>query len=471
MNVNSIGRLMLTACTAAIGMVASAGFQAGFSKVDITPKMGTPLSGHYLYRPADGVLDPLHARCVAMSDGEGKALIFSIDNLQIGEETVEKVKSRIVARTAVPRSAIFLACTHIHTGAACAPAAGKTPEAKQLVLDANEMLAARCAEAAAAAIADMKDAKILVGRGEARDISFVRRFKMKDGTYRTNPPRNSPDVVCAAGTPDETLQLVRFVRKGAKEIALVNFQCHPDLLGGTKISADWPGLTNDYLENAFGGKICSILVNGAQGDTNHIRQRWKAGDVLPLRYDMVHHMARTVAAGAMKTWGFCREVPAGKIRSAIRNMKVKVNKAPKSDEPLARKWYKLYTDGKKAEIPGVGMERTVNVAWAGRVLQTRKWPDEKEIPVTVITVGRSLAFGGFPGEPFTEMGRIVKRQSKFAMTIPACCTGGSFGYFPMADAFTVGGYENATSRYAKGTAEILVGGMVDQLAEFYGQAE
>jgi hypothetical protein len=258
------------------------------------------------------------------------------------------------------------------------------------------------------------------------------------------------------------------VRKGAKEIALVNFQCHPDLLGGTKISADWPGLTNDYLENAFGGKICSILVNGAQGDTNHIRQRWKAGDVLPLRYDMVHHMARTVAAGAMKTWGFCREVPAGKIRSAIRNMKVKVNKAPKSDEPLARKWYKLYTDGKKAEIPGVGMERTVNVAWAGRVLQTRKWPDEKEIPVTVITVGRSLAFGGFPGEPFNDIGKVVKKDSPFKLTIPVCLVNGSRGYFPFSDSYVGGGYESASSPFAPEVADKLIGGQLGLLRRLAG---
>ena len=468
---NMLCKVMLTVCCVAINAVAHAEFKVGFSKVDITPKLGTPLSGHYSYRPADGVLDSLHARCVAMSDGAKTALIFSIDNLQIGDTVVEMVKSRIFEKTKITAEAIFLACTHIHTGPACRIGAGKTPEAKELVKHANEFLAERCAEASVQAIADMVDTKILIGRGEATDISFIRRYVMKDGTCRTNPPRNDPNVVGPIGVPDESLQLVRFVRNGAKEIALVNFQCHPDVIAGTKYSSDWPGLTCSYLEAAFNDKVSVIFINGAQGDTNHHRQRWKKGDPLPQRYEMSHHMARTVAGGAMKAWGFCREVPAGKINAAICHVKVNSNKAQAKDYPLAEKWNKLYREGKKNEIPGIGMERTVNIAWAVRVLSTRSWPDEKEIPVTVISVGRSLAFGGFPGEPFTEMGLIVKRKSKFAMTIPACCTGGSYGYFPMKDAFTVGGYENATSRYAKGSAERLVAGMLAQLDEFYGSVK
>jgi hypothetical protein len=334
----------------------------------------------------------------------------------------------------------------------------------------NRRIVEGCAKAAAEALSDLSPATMLMGRGEAKGISFIRRYRMKDGTVRTNPGMGNPNIECPLGEPDEQLQLVRFIRSGKREIAVVNFQCHPDTIGGNKFSADWPGLSNTYLENAFGGNICAIFINGAQGDTNHLRQRWKAGDPLPHRYEMAHHMARTVAGSAMKVWGFCREIPAGKINATVRMVKVKVNKADPSEFPRAEKWYKLHTTGKSDQIPGKGMERTANTAWACRVVATRTWPDEKEMPVTVVTVGRSLAFGGFAGEPFTQMGCDVKQRSKFAMTIPACCTGGSFGYFPMKDAFTVGGYENATSRYAKGTAEALVDGMVAQMNAFYDAA-
>ena len=473
MDSRKISRFALVAslCCVAVNAVMAAGFTAGYSKVDITPGNGTPISGYYSPRLSEGALDPLYACCVAMSDGEKTAFVISVDNLQLDTSIIDRIKDCITSKTKVSGDAIFIACTHTHTGAAWTPGWAKGPEAKARVEDANNLLVAGCTAAAAKAMADMAPSKILVGRGEAKDISFIRRFKMKDGTFRTNPGCNNPNVEGPVGEPDETLQLVRFVREGAKEIALLNFQCHPDVIGGNKFSADWPGLSCAYLESAFNGGVHAILINGAQGDTNHFRVRWKVGDPLPLRYEMSHHMARTVAGSAMKVWGFCREVPAGKVNAAVRMVTVKVNKGEPSDLPRAREWRQLHLDGKGGKVPGVGMERTANVAWAYRVVQTSDWPDERPLPVTVITVGKALAFGGFPGEPFTDMGRGAKSRSKFAMTIPACCAGGSFGYFPMQDAYTIGGYENATSRYAKGTAEKLVDGMVDQMNEFYDKAE
>ena len=63
---------------------AHAEFKAGFARVDITPPLGIQMTGyfHKVYdRTADGVLDPLHAECVAVSDGTNSALIFRVDNL------------------------------------------------------------------------------------------------------------------------------------------------------------------------------------------------------------------------------------------------------------------------------------------------------------------------------------------------------------------------------------------------------
>jgi len=449
-------------------------FQAGFAKVDITPPLGTPISGYYHHRLADGVLDPLYARCLAMSDGERQALVFQIDNLHLSNGVVKDIKDEISRRTGVALSSVYLAATHIHTGP-CTSWNGTINNAdgdEPKVRFSNRMLALKCADAAAMALADLKQTKILIGRGEAKDISFIRRYRMKDGTNRTNPPFESPDVVGPLGEPDESLQLVRFVRPDAKEIALMNFQCHPDVIGGNKFSADWPGLACGYLERAMDGRVEALLINGAQGDTNHYRQRRRPDGIQMVKgYALSQHMARTVAGAALTTWSVCAEVPAGPIASATVPVKVGVNKAPAADYPLAEKWVKWHRAGRDDLIPGQAMLKTTHTAWAYRVLETRDWADEKTIPVSVIAVGQSLAFGGFPGEPFTELGRMVKRGSPFAMTIPSCTTDGSYGYFPTEDAFTEGGYENATSRYSKGTGERLAKGIVSKLKEFHQNAK
>ena len=289
---------------------------------------------------------------------------------------------------------------------------------------------------------------------------------MKDGSVRTNPGVNNPDVDRALGEPDEQLQLVRFVRAGKKEVALVNFQCHPDTIGGTKISADWPGLSCTYLESAMQGRIDAIFINGAQGDTNHVRVKVEPGEVIPRGYEMAQHMARVVAGAALSVWGTCAPVESGTLHAKIVGVKAVPNKGSADEVAQAETWTALHQAGRGGEIPGAGMERTANIAAAYRILEVKDLPDEVELPVSVITVGTSLAFCGFPGEPFTWMGTEVKRRSPFAMTIPACLVNGMRDYFPVASAYTKGGYENATSRYAAGTAERLVAGALEQLENF-----
>ena len=82
-------------------------------------------------------------------------------------------------------------------------------------------------------------------------------------------------------------------------------------------------------------------------------------------------------------------------------------------------------------------------------------PEYKELIVSAVSIG-DVVFAGFPGEPFTEMGRQVKNNSPFTLTIPSCCTNGHDGYYPTADAFAENGYEANASRYVAGTAEELL---------------
>ena len=476
---NSICVSLCAAVISAIAVVcadepsASGGFAVGFARADITPPIGTPLSGYYRRRVSDGVLDPLYARCLAMSDGNVRALVCVIDNVHLHDAAFAAVRSEIARKTHLPPEAVFLACTHTHTGPVSYEPQSSIPhweivkpEDVPLIRASNRLIAARCADAGLRALSDLAPASILIGRGEAKGISFIRRFRMKDGTVRTNPGANNPDVECALGEPDEQLQLVRFVRGGKREIALVNFQCHPDTIGGTKFSADWPGLSCTCLESAMQGQVDAVFLNGAQGDTNHLRTKIEPGEVVPCRYEMAKHMARVVAGAALSAWGVCSPVEVGRVRAEMHGVKVVPNRGAPDEVRQAERCVALHEAGRDAEIPGAGMERIANIAAAYRILEVKDLPSEVEIPISLITVGKALAFCGFPGEPFTWMGTEIKRRSPFAMTIPACCVNAMRDYFPVKSAYTKGGYENATSRYAAGTAERLVAGMLERLGNF-----
>jgi len=446
-------------------------FKAGYDKTDVTPPLGTPISGYYSRRIAEGVRDPLHVRCLALSDGETTALVYMVDNLHLKDEVVARVKAEITRKTGVPAERIFLACTHTHTGPSSAVVPTNTkPEDAEAVEFANALLASRSADAGVRAVADLKPATIRLGRGEAKGISFIRRFRMKDGSQRTNPGLDDPNVVGPIGAPDEQLQLVRFLREGAKEIDVINFQTHPDVIGGKLYSADWPGLACDCLERALDGTVEAMLINGAQGDTNHLRREWEPGEPhVRGGYEHSKHMARVVAGAAMAVWSRCAEAPAGKVCALVKDVTVEANKGKPEEYPEAERIVALHKAGRESELPQKGMFRVTTIAGAYRILELKDKPDDLTIPVSAVCVGRTLAFGGFPGEPFTWMGLETKRRSPFAMTMPACCANGSRGYFPVASAYIPGGYENSTSRFAAGTAERLTDGIVAALETLYAR--
>ena len=81
----------------------------------------------------------------------------------------------------------------------------------------------------------------LPARTEAKNISFVRRYRMRDGSVATNPGVNNPNIDHVLGTPNETVKLLKLFREGADDIFIVSFGTHPDSVGGEYISADYMG--------------------------------------------------------------------------------------------------------------------------------------------------------------------------------------------------------------------------------------
>ena len=190
-------------------------FKAGFARVDITPPLGTPIVGYFEERRAKGVLDGLEANAVAISDGGNAAVLVAADLLGIeGVAFGASLRKRIAASAGVDADAVYVHCTHTHTG----PGAGKADRGRTKIFDGtdfyNELLASRLADAARLAVEDLAPAALAVGRGEAKRISFLRRYRMKDGSIRTNPGVGNPGIAEPLGSLDETVRVLRIGRRG-----------------------------------------------------------------------------------------------------------------------------------------------------------------------------------------------------------------------------------------------------------------
>ena len=458
-------KLLTTVTIVCAATLLHADFKAGFARVDVTPPLGIPIPGYFSKRIADGVLDPLCIECVAVSDGKNAALIYCVDDLHLTNPFFEKAFPAITAATGVPRDRIYVHSTHTHTGACDWPRDGFTDEERRLTMLYADFRIQKLADAGRFALADMAPSTIAIARKECTNVSFIRRYRMKDGSVRTNPGKTDPNVKEALGTPDETLQLVRFKRTGAPDIAIVNFGVHPDTVQGTKYSADWPAVVRSTFENGIGEGVKCLVLNGAQGDVNHFHRFPPPGRAAldkkkqqcPRAY--AKYMGRAIAGTAMSVWDFCEDVPAGAVGGTVRACSMPAN-LPSADEI---KWVEMFDAGRKNEIPLGHMEILTLTGKNSRVRKLKNGPDHFDILVSSVSIGDSIAFAGLPCEPFVDIGRDIKAQSPFKMTVVSCLTNGSEGYIPSTKAHSEGGYEGLSSRFAAPTGDNLVAAQVEQL--------
>lgn len=446
-------------------LVLAAIFNAGFARVDITPPEGAYMPGYYNPRHGVGAKTPLVAEAVAFSGQGGHAVVMTVDNLHLTRTTIEAVKTVLKKEIRLPPEKVFIHSTHTHTSAATDSTYYKEIEdaATRSIVDAyGKSVEIRLVELVAQAFKDLHPAEFSIARGEVKPaISFIRRYRMKDGTVRTNPGLANPEVDYALGEADNSVQLVRIVRSGAPDIAMVNFQCHPDTVGGILYDADWPGVLRGTFESAVGDGTRLFFMNGAQGDTNHHQVLSDAGTPRYSGRDGFHvMMGRAIAGAALQLWD--HTVPLemkGPICGKIMSVKIASNKP----DARRREAIRLFDEGRKDEIRGFGaMEIMAMCDKNSRARQLMNGPDSFEMPVSALAVG-SLAFAGFPGEPFTEIGLKVKAGSPFGMTFIGCLVNDSCGYLPSTSAANEGGYEVVTSKFGAACGDTLIASQLDNL--------
>ncbi len=432
--------------------------KVGMGRLDITPILGIGISGYYVPRRAEGVLDPLEANALAVGCGEDRLLLISVDNCGTASTAVyDRCRARVSAATGVPAESVFISATHTHTG----PYWEDSDDAA--TQGYTDWLEARLADAAKLALDDMRPARMGWAVGRAPDVAFIRRYRMKDGGIRTNPGVDNPDILEPIGEVDDRVNVLRFEREGAADVVLVNFGNHPDVVGGCRLSADWPGFMRRRVEKALDGCRC-VFFNGAEGDVNHVNVHPSEGfrndlahdfDDVDRGYGHARHIGNVVAGAVLQVYDKVCWQDVNRLNGRIRLIEVPSN-LPKPEElETARKYAALHRAGRDAEIPFKAMELTTVVAEAERMLRLEHGPASFKMPLSAAAIG-DVALIGVPGEPFTGIGRALKEAPGWALVLPCCLTNGCAGYFPMREAYDEGGYEARSSVFAAGVAEQII---------------
>lgn len=435
--------------------------KAGFARMDVTPPLGVSLKGYYRERICDGVLDPLEINAVAFEEEGKKAVLLTADNVGIKQAVCDQMRQDIADATGCDPEAVYIACTHTHlapgVGSIMGLGGAVTPQDHEY----EPWFLRRAIDTAVLAIDDLAPTTISYTHADVPDISFVRRYRMKDGSFRTNPGWQNPDIDCAVGTPDERATLLICKREGKPEIAITHFQTHPDVISGTKVSADWPGFVRRTYERLIPDSRCICFV-GAQGDTNHIDVRLTKEE--GAGYHRARYMGEKIAMSLIASIPLAKPLKNTGLSYGRKTITADHNKGlpeEMADAILIHQRYRETKDRKLAVEGFPSVHPTTTVSKACRIVELMDAPDSRKLTLSALAIG-DVVFAGVPGEPFTDVGRAIKENSDYAVTLPTCNTNGKEGYFPTD--FSEGSYEAATSRFKADTAERIINGF-DELIQ------
>ncbi len=446
------------------------GLHAGAAAVDITPDQW-PLSlrGSFTPRSSEAVNDPLHARAIALKNGDGKVVIVIVDNLGIGRDTLDEVKKRAAEATGWKTEEMLIAATHTHTAPSISSTSTMGAQAAY-----REKSQGGIVKSIVDAIAKLQPAEIAFGSENVPDEVMNRRHYLREGTMPVNPfgeydkvktNPNRADIVKPAGPTDPEVAVLDIrTRKGSRPLAfLANYSLH--YVGGMRqgtVSADYFGEYARVMPFRMGGSkppadFVAMMSNGTSGDINNI----DFAGARPPREPF--EQIRLVAAKcADASWRATRNAERHQNpRIAILQREVVLQRRKPTPEMVqrARKIVAMSKE-EKAKLPG----KTENYAY--RTLNAAEAPETMPALLQALCIG-DQAIVTMPFEVFVEIGLEIKKKSPFPRTFMIELANGAGGYLPTPAQHELGGYETwlGTNNVQKDASDIMTKHLLEMLQE------
>lgn len=353
----------------------------------ITPELGASMAGYFNERKATAIHDDLYAKAMIFNDGSVSAGLLCCDLICLHKDEVARIREIFSAKTGIKGENVMICATHTHTG----------PRTRMFRMSADDKVTPRwleglpekAAQAAVEALDNLELCEIAGGISYEDRIAFNRRYRMKDGTVQTNPGHQNPNIIEPAGPIDPEVGVISFTRQdGSIKALYVNYACHLDNVGGTEISADYPGYLASRLQERLEDKPFVLYTNGACGDINHI-------DVRSPYSRKGHEHSRWMG-----------ETLAGDVCEALKDM-----------TPLANEGLRAVS--KTIQLP---MREDVSDKAIG------------EVEIQAIKVG-DIGFVSSPSEYFVELQLDIKKRSPASRTFVSELANGWVGYVPTKKAF------------------------------------
>lgn len=395
------------------------GWQAAAARASITPQEPVWLAGYAARTgPAEGVLGDLHARGLALVDGDGNRLVVvSLEIIEIPAPLRDRITTLAAERHGLAPHELLVNVSHTHGGPMVSsrtvaewgldPIWG--PRADAYV----DFLLTRIDDVIGTALRTLAPAT--VGHATTRCGFAMNRRLPTSGGVRMAP---NPD-----GSVDHDVPVLRVSRPDGRLVAVVfGYACHATSLGPTpEVHGDYPGFAQRLLEDEHDGAVALFLA-GCGGDQDPDPRR-----------GIDDTRAQAAALAAAVDDGLAAAVvplpPSLRSRATI---------CPLAFAPLPS----------RRELEALAASPDGFVSRHARwVLET--WPDpgavppDHPLPVQAMLLGDSLLLVTLGGEPVVEYGLLLKRELAAAGRSVWVAGYSNFvhAYLPTRRVLTEGGYE------------------------------
>jgi neutral ceramidase len=413
----------------------------------ITPPLGCELAGFDARKGvATAIHDDLFARAVVIASQAQSVVSVSLDLIGISQEFTESVRRAIHATVGIAPRDIILTATHTHCG----------PVTIKHFFNADQQLDS-------AYMATLEEAVV-----DAIREAFERKIPARIKTGLVPVSGVASNRRTESGQPIDPFAGVLLTESLAGEVqaVLVNFPCHPTVLGPNtlEVTRDFPHYFVERMQEQLGGGVTPIYSNGAEGDLSigHKSYLSAVGIIAPFRtFEKAKEVGVRLADCVIDGLG---TLVVEKPELASRHMVVALplKSYPPREEMQRRKDAALVSlaaltaDSAQADVIARRQEwlfARIEDYYSLLYVQSESDPFLR-IEISAVSVG-DTAIVVIPGEVFVEIGLAIRNRSPFQRTLIFGLANDYIGYVPTVGQSHEWGYEVVASRMTPEASLVL----------------
>lgn len=404
-------------------------WQVGVASVKITPKGPMWMAGYAnRTKPSDGVDLDIFAKALAVDDGAGgRVVMVTTDLVSIPLSLRQFVERECGQRYGLKPDEILLNASHTHSAPEVRPERMRWEQAfsraasPQQVADVDQYsvwLEKTLVTLVGDAWQRRAPAALAVSHGRA-GFAMNRRRPEAGGRFSNNP---YPD-----GPVDQEVPVLKVTgADGKMKAVLFGYACHNTTLGGSRISGDYAGYAQKFLEESYPGAT-ALFMMGCGGDQNPYPRR--AISPTLTSNELVQQHGRALSNAVTTALDSVPRPVRGPLRPALDSALLDYVPVPKPE-------LQKYLSRPETEIV---KERARSLIQSGE--RGEKFPP-LPCPVQVVRFGRDLTLVAIGGEVVIDYAIRIKSELKGpAYVWVAGYTNNVFGYIASRRVLEEGGYE------------------------------